>query len=101
MDDEPIKIPLEYLYISLYKEFKKEQAKNEAQAKEIEKLKNQIKLKVKRTRDKQVKNNAEVNQKLFEYKLSDIHRSMTEELQNITRERDKYKKRCEELLKQK
>lgn len=96
-----MKIPLEYLYISLYKEFKKEQDKNEAQAKEIEKLKNQIKLKVKRTMDKQVKNNAEVNQKLFEYKLSDMHRSMIEELQNITLERDKYKKRCEELLKQK
>ena len=101
MDDAPIKIPLEYLYIALYKEFKKEQDKNEAQAKEIEKLKNQIKLKVKRTMDKQVKNNAEVNQKLFEYKLSDMHRSMIEELQNITLERDKYKKRCEELLKQK
>lgn len=101
MDDAPTKIPLEYLYISLYKEFKKEQDKNEAQAKEIEKLKNQIKLKVKRTMDKQVKNNAEVNQKLFEYKLSDMHRSMIEELQNITLERDKYKKRCEELLKQK
>ena len=96
-----MKIPLEYLYISLYKEFKKEQDKNEAQAKEIEKLKNQIKLKVKRTMDKQIKNNAEVNQKLFEYKLSDMHRSMIEELQNITLERDKYKKRCEELLKQK
>lgn len=101
MDDAPIKIPLEYLYIALYKEFKKEQDKNEAQVKEIEKLKNQIKLKVKRTMDKQVKNNAEVNQKLFEYKLSDMHRSMIEELQNITLERDKYKKRCEELLKQK
>ena len=96
-----MKIPLEYLYISLYKEFKKEQDKNEAQAKEIEKLKNQIKLKVKRTMDRQIKNNAEVNQKLFEYKLSDMHRSMIEELQNITLERDKYKKRCEELLKQK
>lgn len=95
------KIPIEELYKILYEDYKNSQKTIKNLKVSLEDFRENYNKRLNNIMSKLSNNNEEVNQKLFEYKLSEMHISMIKEIDSITKDRDYYKQKCKELTMEK